>query len=397
MDLWWYLRGYLSVELTGADVPRLLRLITKEGIRAERIEFLSALTVRFLIYLPDYPRIRKMIDRTGAELKITGRFGARGTVWKWKNRKILLCFLSLLILLNIFLQSRVLFIRVEGNERIPSRMILECASGCGVSFGMSRRELRSEKTKNMLLELIPELSWVGVNTQGCVGVITVQERDLVSAMKEQTPGNLVASDDGIVVRMDVTQGNPICVVGKAVRAGDVLVSGYTDLGIATRVVSPQAEIFAMTQHGVDVVIPEKSFYRSADSVCVKKYGLQLGKNRINFYQDSGILYPTCGKMTEIDYLTLPGGWELPVALVTETYQICELEVSARSMADSVHQLVTVARRYQSERMVAGKILSQKTEVLRQRGQIGLHFDFECEEMIARWSAGAYLEGDANDD
>ena len=79
--------------------------------------------------------------------------------------------LCLLLLLVCILPTRVLFMRVEGNESIPENLILEAAEDCGIRFGASRSAVRSEKVKNGILSRISELQWVGVNTKGCIAVI----------------------------------------------------------------------------------------------------------------------------------------------------------------------------------------------------------------------------------
>ena len=89
-------------------------------------------------------------------------------------RPVLLAGLGILFLLAMYLPSRVLFIRVEGNMQIPDRQILAAAEECGIRFGASRREVRSEKVKNALLSSVPQLQWAGVNTAGCVATISVR-------------------------------------------------------------------------------------------------------------------------------------------------------------------------------------------------------------------------------
>ena len=39
--------------------------------------------------------------------------------------------------------------------------------------------IRSEKVKNSLLQRIPQLQWAGINTDGCVAVISVREKTAI--------------------------------------------------------------------------------------------------------------------------------------------------------------------------------------------------------------------------
>ena len=51
----------------------------------------------------------------------------------------------------------------------------------------------------------------------------------------------------------------------------------------------------------------------------KKYAVIIGKKRINFYKGSGISDTSCDKMYLENYVTLPGGFILPIAIATEVW------------------------------------------------------------------------------
>jgi sporulation protein YqfD len=153
-----------------------------------------------------------------------------------------------MFLLTIFLPTRVLFIHVEGNSTVEERRILEAAQECGIRFGASRRQVRSEKMKNRLLEKVPELKWAGVNTSGCTAVISVREQPV----QEQRTGytgisSIVAACDGRITSCTVTKGNGLCAPGQVVQKGQLLISGYLDCGICIRVTGAEGEIFAETR------------------------------------------------------------------------------------------------------------------------------------------------------
>ena len=98
-----------------------------------------------------------------------------------------------------------------------------------------------------------------------------------------------------------------------------------------------------------------------------------------------------GTVCEIKQVVkLPGGFVLPVALVTETYRLCETESVSREM--DAEMLLSEARRFAREDMIAGTIL---------REEVTAHGDrllvlFECREMIGVFRPGIEIEGDTND-
>ena len=95
-------------------------------------------------------------------------------------------------------------------------------------------------------------------------------------------------------------------------------------------------------------------------------------------------------MRTVNYLTLPGGFQLPVALVTETYRLCETQSISRP--DGEDQMAEAARRYVLEQMTAGTIASEQLTV--QGGYVTA--EFACREMIGVFRPGIETEGDTND-
>jgi hypothetical protein len=94
-------------------------------------------------------------------------------------------------------------------------------------------------------------------------------------------------------------------------------------------------------------------------------------------------------MRTVNYLTLPGGFSLPAALVTDTYFLCETTEAPR---ESWETLQDAARRIVRERMIAGEVLSER---LHREGN-RLSAEFECRELLGVFRPGVYMERDSNE-
>ena len=386
MDLWWKLRGWSRMRLTSADCVSRLQSFSRE-MRLEEIVFQNDLEAEFTVLQADVKRLEIRDDERLMILHSGGLTMMVNMISRWR---ILAAMVLMLVVLTVYLPGRILFLRVEGNGRIPARLILERAAECGVCFGASMEELRSEQVKNHLLWSIPELRWAGVNTTGSVATITVAVRQQVEEAGQKLPGDVVAVTDAVVTEIFPQTGSSLVTVGQAVREGQILISGSTDLGITTRADRAQGEVYGLTRRTVEAVLPEKTVQRQETGQVVRKYSLLIGKKYVNFSNDSGILYRTCVKMRTVKYLTLPGGFQLPVALVTDTYQRCETEEIFREMDQQA--LEDQARRYVRQQMRSGTILredSQFTESI-------LTVNYECREMIGAFRPGIYTEGDTNE-
>ena len=384
MNLWNSLAGVVRVELTSAALEDLLQVITERGVTVQRVEWISDLTLRCDVRLNDYRIIMNVAEKRGDSLKICGKKGIYWPARRFAKRPVLTAGICFLLALILFLPTRVLFLRVEGNERIPSERILEAAEESGIRFWVSRRSVRSEKVKNALLGALPELQWAGVNTRGCVAVISVRERTVTEEeVKQNQVRSIVAAKDGIVESCTATDGNLLCQVGQAVKAGEVLISGFTDCGICIRATAAQGEIFARTREEISVTTLSQCLLQGTYIGQKQKFSLLIGKKRINLWKDSGIWEGSCDRMYEEYYITLPGGFALPVAFVRETYVYRETETSSLDTEVLRENLTDAGCNYLKGRMVAGQILNGTESFCFREDTCSMNGVYLCREMIGR--------------
>lgn len=385
MGLFHSFAGLLHIRITSADISELLSQISAKGIPLFRVKWIDDLTVHGTIYRSNYRQLREFTEHRGDKLEIVNRLGLYWSGKSLLKRPVLFYGVIFSVLLALFLPSRILFVRVEGNGMVSEKLILDAAENCGISFGASRRRVRSEKIKNALLAQIPELQWIGVNTSGCVATINVKEKSVAQQSQKVQTGvsSIVASRDGVIWECTVTKGNPLCQVGQAVKAGQTLVSGYTDCGITIKATRAEAEIYAQTLWNLEIVTPLNVVQRWEQNDCEIKYSLLIGKNQINFFKDSGISDTSCVKMYEEHFLTLPGGFQLPIGIAREAYIYYDTQEVQITEADSVDWLQSAAENYLQAQMVAGRILSQDVEVLLKDGVGCLSGQYACLEMIGQ--------------
>lgn len=382
MDAYKRIGGMVRVELTSANIPAAYVRFADAGIEIWDVEQKDELVICFSVSRTQFSRLKAICDKYGDMIKPLRR---DGLYWRLKSiwkRPVLLIGLVFLLALVAYLPGRIFFVEIDGNHSVPSRLILEAAENSGICFGASRREVRSERVKNALLEKVPQLQWAGVNTYGCVAKISVRERTKTEQSSVQSGyGNVVALRDGVITDCTATRGNLLCKVGQAVTEGEVLISGYTDCGICLRVEQAQGEIFARTIRKVSVLTPQKYTRRSGEPEQHYKISLLIGKKRINLWKDSGISEASCGRMYEEYYIILPGGFRLPAALVVETFSTWSHRESSLSDMDAEALLALFAEKYLTQQMVAGSIRSAETRFAEEEGSFRLDGQYVCVEMI----------------
>lgn len=380
MALWRSLGGMIRVQLTSADIYGTLDAMDKRGILLEQVEPSDGMQLEFSFHRKDFMTVSRICENRGDELKVLGHLGILWQLRTLLHRPVLVLGLLGILFLALWTPGRVFFVFVEGNADVPTNLIIEKAAFCGIDFGANRRSIRSEQVKNTLLAEIPELQWVGVNTQGCVAVISVRER-AVSPEEEKsyTVSSIVAARDGVIREMTVLEGSPLCVSGQAVRAGQVLISGYTDCGICIRAGNAKGEIYAETVRYFSAIYPAQRLKRVQKVDETKKYSLIIGKKRINFYNNSGISGGECVRIYLEQYLTLPGGFRLPIAIAIEQTISYETQIGTNPQPEEI--ILPYMTNYLQSQMIGGRILTSSENGAWVDGYYRIDAIFGCYEMI----------------
>ena len=376
--------GICIVEITSASIADTLTAVNHLGIQLRNISYCDELHVRAEIYGFEVSRLRSCLSQRGDDLIVIGKKGIFWTLKGLSRRPVLIAGILLFISLTFYLPSRIFFVLVEGNDKVSTQLIIDKAESCGIVFGASRREIRSEKMKNALLGNLPELQWAGINTAGCVAVISVKERtdDRVNRRPTQAT-SIIAARDGIIMDMVVLQGNPLSRVGQAVKEGQLLVSGYTDCGLIIKATSAEAEITALTHRNLSAVTPMEYTVRRAAISEKRRYLIRIGKNIINFCKYSGISDTRCVKIYEEKIMTLPGGFQLPVSLITERTIYFDVDTVTVNNSDDLNWMEISSDKYLQIQMQSGEILNSTKVSDISDGVYCLNSAYSCKEMIGK--------------
>lgn len=373
----------VCIRFVAADPERILSKLSEENIEVSDILRLDDLTFEVTIRNTQLMDAQKILQKEGIDVQVLKK---KGVLWSFLavfRRPILAVGLLLLIVTAMLLSQRILFVEVVGNESIPTEMILQSGQNCGIEFGAKASDVRSEEVKNYLLSQHPQLQWVGITTSGCIASIHVKERSIPQedANLEQGVSSIVAALDGIITEQTVSRGTPLFQPGQSVKAGDVLISGYTDTGLKVIGQQAEGEIFAHTLRQMHVITPAVTALRGNHTQTHTCYRLRIGKKVINLCNHSGIPDTTCVKMYSEDYWTLPGGYQLPVSVIKVECFI--YEVSDASAARSYDWLPDCAKGYLFSQMTAGQVLDETLIWNVSDAGCELWGKYACHEMIGR--------------
>lgn len=372
------------ISVTCADPVLLVGQMTNQGFRMNEIQKIDEIHIAFFCDIKQYALVCCFLDTHKYSYTVTQMGGIRRFTCFIKQRAILLLSIILLLTATVFLPSRILFIKISGNESIPTSYILDMANSCGIRFFASRKELRSEKVKNALLQAIPQLQWAGINTSGCVATIQVREKQYREQQSTQSNGNIIALRDGIIYSCTVESGTQLCKVGQAVQKDQLLVSEYLDVGLHVKQIPVKAEIMGLTNRNISIVTPNCFRNQAVSTKESVQFSLRIGKNIIKFYKGSGISSATCDKIYMEKSVTLPGGFTLPVSFICVRVVEYQTRLQTEEKLHNYQWMADYGQHYLTQQMLAGKILYQD-ESFQMTGDTCQYFAHcVCLEMIGKY-------------
>lgn len=221
--------GTATARVSG-DTARFMNIAVKTGLRPIRLQK-DGKDVLFTLYAKDYKKLHKIKQRTHARVKLAEKSGFPFRFRRMLRRPGLLLGTALGVALMLFLSGFYWEMTISG-EDIPyaESEILAAAKRVGVYIG-APRSTDTALASVALLEELPELSWASFNTDGC----TVQLELRTSVTKAEGAehdgtGDIVASRAGLIHSITAQNGTVLVKVGSACAAGQVLVSGITQVG-----------------------------------------------------------------------------------------------------------------------------------------------------------------------
>ena len=371
----------IRLELTSADPQGVLDEMLQQGLSLYSVYPIDELTTAFTVNRTDLLALRSILDVRGDVFRIVREQGVGVFMTRIKRRPVLLMGLAFLVFLTVFIPTRLILFRVDGNETISSSLILEAVCDQGIRFGAKRKNVRSEEIKNELIARIPQIAWAGINTKGCVATVSVRERSDEKSGGDLEPGSIYAARDGIVSSVTAARGTALCAPGDSVLKGQLLISGYTDCGDILLLEAAEGEVYAYTSRTSTVVLPKVQHLEHSSGIIRHRYSLVIGKKRINFWKGSGISPTGYDRMYQEYWLKLPGGGILPVCIIRETVIFQELEPCGTEWDDA--EMSDVMDMYVLQQIPGGKILHRQIHFMETGDIVIFSGQFGCYEMIGK--------------
>ena len=172
--------------------------------------------------------LRRIGHITGCYITIKEGKGLPAVLRRLRRHRLLAAAALCIVLALVVYAHSVLDVEVISDQDIPQKVeqeVRSIAAEQGVRPGLFGMSSDWEDISKEILRRCPELSWVGFQKNGVTVEIRVVLRD--TADDETTvPGHIVAAKDGVIEEVLVLRGKQCIEVGKPVKAGDVIISGF---------------------------------------------------------------------------------------------------------------------------------------------------------------------------
>ncbi len=220
-----YLLGYVNFRAFGGFSDRFLNLCTRDGIPLWDIKNVKG-NISASTTINGYLSIRNSVRKSGMKLKVLEK---KGLIFFLKRNKVrvgIVIGLSFFACITTILSQFIWSVSLIGNVELEQDYLLKTFEEHGVKVGAFVRVLDDENIAENVVSEIERLSWASVNRKGTSVVIEVREKTRApEKYDDETPTNLIASEDGIIVSIDSLYGIEEVKPGSAVIKGDLLISG----------------------------------------------------------------------------------------------------------------------------------------------------------------------------
>lgn len=257
--------GYVSFCASGGFGERFINLCAAKGIYIRNIE-ISENKIIADTKIKNYKRLREIAKKSGMKTKVTQKHGLPFFINKNKNRVGLAVGAAFFVVFMSVMSLFIWNIETIGSEKISEEEILQTVADLGLKKGVLASKIdENEMVRLAMMKMSGKASWLAVNIKGSHAVVEV--RDYKPRPQDETykdPCNVVADFDGLILSMDIYNGQKANYEGNGVSKGDLLISGIVEnRDTSSQFMEARGEIIALhndkLQIGIDVLKKAKKY------------------------------------------------------------------------------------------------------------------------------------------
>ena len=245
-------QGYLRVVLTGIAPERFFNMCRVQeielwNIKKEQDAYVCCMTVRGL------KRSKPLLKKAKVRLRIKEKFGLPFFLYRNRKRKLTVLGMLLFVVILYGMTWFIWDISFLGNTHYTDEMLLTYLNQQEIRYGMIKYQISCEELEEKIRLDFSDITWVSARVSGTRLIIQVKENEVLTQNEDvsnDSPCNLTAQKDGVIVSMVVRSGIPKVKVGDVGEKGQILVEGRVPLlndakeEVRSQFLRADAEVFA---------------------------------------------------------------------------------------------------------------------------------------------------------
>mgnify|MGYP004508140063 FL=1 len=221
--------GYVRIEVEGYYIERFINICTNKKILIWNLKREKGVKLYLSIGINDFKKLSAIARKTNCKVKILRKRGVPFLLNRYKKRKLFAIFL-ILILALIFTSSRYVWnVDISIKDNLELENISEDIENLGITRGMPKNRIDTEKVINELRLKRDDIAWVGIDIVGTSVKINIVKADKSPDIIKNTDYcNIVAKKAGTIQKITAQNGTAVVNVGDTVQKGDILIAGYME-------------------------------------------------------------------------------------------------------------------------------------------------------------------------
>lgn len=318
------MKGFVRLRLEGLGAEKLVNTLWEKGIFVQGLGRSKKRGIELEAAEKDRQIIVKTAEEKGFQVTVL-KAGWKQKLWETLQKRWGLAVgLMLGAALCIAAMQFVWQVEILQAGKYEGEVRLFLAEK-GIHPGMLQKDVDAVQLQEELLWRLPRVKWVWVKKEGMVLSIRLEE-GVAAEGADNTPGPVVAGQDGILERLTVFSGTPVVKAGDSVKKGQVLILGEAEGPDGEKVPVPaRGEAVALVQVQSSVRMSTRELITEPTGRQAERWLFQTPLGVYTFTEEPDFLLSD----RFYERYPLPGVW-LPVTVIRETFVECSGEWTERN-------------------------------------------------------------------
>jgi len=306
-------------------------------LRYIKIEYIKKQDNYYYLYLDEYNYKKTLKFKKIFEIEFVDYKGFIKYKRIFLNNLIFFIMFFLAIIYITILSNMIFSIDIKTDDEEIKQLLIKELDNYGISlYKFTKTFAEKEKIKQQILNNNKDkLEWLEITRHGSKYILNVEKRIIKKIDDDETPQDIVASKNAIIVSIEATRGNIVKKLNDYVKKGDVIVSGtITHKDEVVDLVKANAMIYGETWYNVHVSYPFSYYEKTYTGKTLKRINFNfLGKN-INLGRNFKQEEITEIKIMNNKFLPIKLGYQnvKEIVLIDDLYTVEEAYIEAIKLA-----------------------------------------------------------------